>query len=403
MSKVFTILLLIQSVFLWSCSNSADKEFAQPENGVSDLEIVLGSSSALSGHAGFLGTQYIHGALAYFKEVNAEGGINGRNIRVVSLDDQYNPAKTIANTQKLISEEKVFALFNYVGTPTSIAVKPIISSSEIPILGFFTGAEGLRFPLDANFFHLRDSYYQEAEGAIAYFVDQQKIKKIGVLYQQDAFGIAVLKGIQLALKRRNLEPVVTDTFQRGSLDVSASINWIFKEEVDAVMMVGTYAPLAKFVKMAHDGGYNPYFSTVSFVGSSAFAQELVEVQKIDLEYYEKIMVTQVVPSPYSTNYSATSEYIALSSEYFPEDSPNYVAFEGFLNAKVIVEGLRNAGREVTHDKFKEELLKIKNFDIGIEKNVTYSEDNHEGLDGIYYSKLNNDGRFDTFTPKVNTE
>lgn len=387
---VFMVLVLV------GCGPASEEPKMKERVGLTESSIVLGSSSALTGHAGFLGSQYLQGAQLYFDEINKEGGIHGRRIEIIGLDDQYNPTKTIANTQKLINLEKVFALFNYVGTPTSLAVLPIINDAKIPAFGFFTGAEPLRRPVSRYIFHLRDSYYAEAEGAVGYFVDRLGLKNIGVFYQEDAFGITVLKGIQFALKKRGLEPVVTDTYTRGSMDIEDSVEWISREKVDVVMMVGTYSPLAKFISLTHDMGNYPLFSTVSFVGSEAYAKELVEVQRIEPEYYENIVVTQVVPSPYSDRFQTANHYMQLSAKYLPKEDPNYVAFEGFLNAKVIVQALQGAGRDLTRTAFIQELRSIKEYDMGIEKRISYGAGDQEGLSGIYYSRLNVSGRFELF-------
>ncbi len=367
-------------------------------NGIGETKILLGSSSALTGHAGFLGSQYLLGAQTYFRENTLTGGVHGRHVKVIPLDDQYNPSKTIANTQRLIADDKVFALFNYVGTPTSVAAKPIIHNANIPVFGFFTGAEGLRGDDCHLLYHLRDSYYAEAEGAVSYYVDKKNLTKIGVFYQEDAFGTAVLKGIQLALKKRGLKTTVTDTFTRGSLDIIDSVERINEADVEVVMMIGTYKPLAKFIKMTHELGNFPQFSTVSFVGSEAYSKELIRNQNIDPSHYKDVLVTQVVPSPYSEKFPAALEYLKLFNKYYPEIEPNYVAFEGFLNAKVIVLALQNAGRKLTRDGFLRGLNQIKNVDMGIEKQVSYGADDKFGLNGIYYSRLMPNARFEIFNP-----
>ncbi|MBK7401949.1 MAG: ABC transporter substrate-binding protein [Myxococcales bacterium] len=244
--------------------------------GVHAGEIVIGSSAALTGQASFLGTQTIHGSLAKIQEVNAKGGIHGRKVRLVSLDDGYDPARAVTNTQQLLADEGVFALFDYVGTPTSVKIIDLTERAKVPALGFFTGAEPLRTPLRKWMFHVRDSYYSEAEGAVALLVDRLKFDKIAVLYQEDAFGQAVLAGLQLALKRRAMTPVAIETYARGTMDVERARDTLAKSGAEAIAMVGTYAPLAKFVKLTHDAGQHPWFHTVSFVGSEAFAKELVE-------------------------------------------------------------------------------------------------------------------------------
>jgi len=391
------LLFLLLFSFITGCSRG--KNAANTTQGVTDSEILIGSSSALGGHASFLGTETIHGSLAYINEINQQGGVHGRKIRLISYDDQYDPAKTVANTQKLISQDKVFILFDYVGTPTSVKIVDIVHETKIPALGFFTGAEPLRTPFRPMMFHVRDSYYSEAEGAVAYFVDKLGLKKIAVMYQEGAFGLAVLTGVQLALKRRNMETAATATFVRGTMNVENAVKNIKASGAQAVVMVGTYSPLAKFIKKSLDANYTPYFHTVSFVGSEAFGMEIV-AQKVGAEYYEKIIVTQVVPSPFSEESSAAAvkEYISLIKKYYPDDKPNYVALEGFINAKVLVKALQDAGKDLTREKFIATLEAMQNVDVGIGKQITYGMLDHSGLEGIYYSRLSKDGMFRIFEP-----
>lgn len=398
MNKNFLICLTFFMVLV-SASACAKKKINTGESqGVSDSEIIIGSSSALSGQASFLGSQTIHGSLAYINEVNSKGGVHGRKIRLISYDDQYEPSETVTNTQRLINQDKVFALFDYVGTPTSLEVIDIVHKLGIPLLGLFTGAEDLRVPYRPYIFNVRDSYYVEAEGAVAYFVDKLGLKKIAVMYQKDSFGLAVLSGVQLALKRRNMEPVATAVYTRGSMDVALAMEDIRSSGAEAVIMVGTYAPLAKFIKLSNDAGFKPYFHTVSFVGSEAFVKELVEVQKINPGQYDKIIITQVVPSPYSEDLPGVKEYRELVKKYYPNDKPNFVALEGFINAKILVKALEDAGRDLTKERFIEALESIYNFDVGIGKVVSYTMLNHQGLKGIYYSKPTKEGTFITFNP-----
>ncbi len=366
--------------------------------GVTDMEIVIGSSLSLGGHASFLGIQTIHGSLAYINEVNAKGGIYGRKIRIITYDDQYNPSNTVANTQRLINQDNVFILFDYVGTPTSVEIIDIVHEVKIPLLGLFTGAEALRNPYRPYIFNVRDSYYSEAEGAVAYFVDKLRFKKIAVMYQEDSFGLAVLSGVQLALERRNMNTIVIDTYIRGTMDVEESIRVIKLSGAEAVILAGTYEPLAKFIKISNDKGFTPYFHTVSFVGSEAFAKEIVEVKKIDPLQYDKIIVTQVVPSPFLEELPGVKEYRELVKKYYPDDKPNYVALEGFVNAKVLVAALEKAGPDLTRENFIEALETMQNVDVGIGKEIKYSILDHQGLEGIYYSKITDAGVFITFTP-----
>ncbi|MFZ9039700.1 MAG: ABC transporter substrate-binding protein, partial [Gammaproteobacteria bacterium] len=299
--------LLYASIFfsLAGCNNSDEQQ-----TGISEDEILLGSSTALGGHASFLGTQYEKGSLAWFNEINAAGGIHGRKIRLISYNDRYDPPLTVENTNRLINNDEVFALFNYVGTPTSVKIIDIVNEANIPAFGFFTGAEALRTPFRPNMFHVRASYYQEAEGAIKYFVDDLGLKDIAVFYQDDAFGLAVLEGVNRALKRRNMQIADTATYIRGETKIKGAVKHLAKSNAQAVIMVGTYNPLAKFVKLSHSQRFFPYFHTVSFVGSKAYGLHL-KVRGIQSSQIDKIIVTQVVPSPHANEEVIVSEYREL--------------------------------------------------------------------------------------------
>ena len=387
-------ILLYTSIFfiLIACSESDDQQ-----TGISEAEILLGSSSALGGHASFLGTQYQKGSMAWFNELNAAGGVHGRKIRLISYDDKYDPPLTVENTKRLIDDDEVFALFNYVGTPTSVKIIDIVNEANIPAFGFFTGAEALRTPFRPNMFHVRASYYEEAEGAIKYFVDDLGFKDIAVFYQDDAFGLAVLEGVNQALNRRDIQIADTATYIRGETEVKGAVKRLANSKAQAVIMVGTYKPLAKFVKLSHFQRYFPYFHTVSFVGSKAYGLEL-KGRGVQSSELDKIIVTQVVPSPHANEEAIVSEYRELIKKYFPDEKPNYVSLEGYINAKILTAALKIAGKELTRTKLIEAIQGINNLDIGIGKNLVYGPQDHQGLNGIYYSKLGNDGNFHVFNP-----
>jgi len=376
-----------------SACEAPERTVATP--GITADTILIGSSSALGGHAGFLGTQYTLGSKVWFSEINAAGGIHGRKIEFLTYDDGYEPERTIANTAKLISEDQVFMLFDYVGTPTSVKIIDPVHEAGIPALGFFTGAEALRTPFRPKLFHVRASYYAEAEGAIAYFVDHLGFSKIAMMYQDDAFGLAVLAGVQLSLRKRDLEIVASDTFIRGTSDVEPSVDTILGSGAEAVIMVGTYNPLAKFIRMIHENDFFPYFHTVSFIGSEAFGEAILN-QGIDSSQYQKIIVTQVVPSPGSENLATIVEYREHLEKFSPGETPNYVSLEGYINARVLTEALQRTGRELDRQKFMRTLEQMSGVELGIGKPLNYGELDHNGLDSIYYSRLDTDGSFRIF-------
>jgi ABC-type branched-subunit amino acid transport system substrate-binding protein len=349
----------------------------------------------LTGHASFLGSQYTLGSKVWFKEVNAAGGIHGRRIDFLTYDDAYEPGKTVANSRRLIAEDRVFMLFDYVGTPTSVQIIDMMHDENIPAFGFLTGAEMLRTPFRPNTFHVRASYYHEAEGAIAYFVDHLGFEKIAVMYQDDAFGLAVLAGVQLSMRKRGLEIIATDKFARGSLELDRPVDTISNSGADAVILVGTYSPLAKFIKGVHDAGHRPYFHTVSFVGSRAFGKAILE-EGVNRSQFDRIIVTQVVPSPYSEDLEAVREYQAQLAKHFPEETPNFVSLEGYINARALTRILSETGRNLSRETMKQTIEGMSRMDIGIGMPLTFGLFDHSGLDDIFYSRLGENGLFTVF-------
>jgi branched-chain amino acid transport system substrate-binding protein len=401
-NKFSLMILILASVLITGCLNKVPEESNKineqtSTNGITDKEIIIGSSSALTGHADFLGTQYIHGSLAYINEINANGGIHGRKIKLITYDDQYDPEKTVAYTQKLILEDRVFILFDYVGTPTSIRIIDMVQEAKVPVLGLFTGAEELRTPFRPYIFNVRASYYQETKAAVDYFVNKFGFKRIAVFYQDDAFGLAGLRGVEIALNKYDLKPAATGTYFRGTEDVGNAILTIENSNPEAVIMIGTYTPLAKFVKVYKEEGFDPYFYSVSFVGADAFASEL---SGNGINTSNKIIVTQVVPDPYETSavyLKAVNDYRELTAKYFPEDKPNYVGLEGYANAVVLVKVLNETKGELNRDTFIETIESLKNYSIGMGNPVNYGQNDHQAFDRVYFSRLNN-GRFLLFDP-----
>ena len=385
---------ILAAIILGSLSACTDPDRIP---GISEDEILLGSSAALGGHASFLGTQYTHGAMAWFEEVNASGGIHGRKIQLITYDDGYDPPRTVENTLRLIDNDEVFALFNYVGTPTSVRIIDMVEEARIPAFGFFTGAEELRAPLKRHMFHVRASYFAEAEGAIKYFVDNLGLTKVAVFYQDDAFGKAVLDGVRVALERRQMEISATATYSRGSNDVQSAVDELGANGAQAVIMAGTYRPLAKFIKMSHYSSFRPYFHTVSFVGSKAFGKELI-TRGIDSRSFSRIIVTQVVPYPFDESLPLVAEYKRLLEKHYPNEEPNYVSLEGFINARVLSKALLDAGPDLTRDKLIATIQTMDNVDIGIGKNIVFGNEDHQGLEDIYYSRMSSDGNFRVFDP-----
>ena len=211
-------------------------------------DIILGQSCALSGPVAALGNEYMNGANAYFKEVNSQGGVNGRKIKLITLDDYYEPDYAVKNTIDLIQNKNVFAMFGEVGTPTSKAVLPIITQHKVPFLMPFSGAELLRKPHNRYIVNMRSSYEHETKAIIDYLVDKKKHKKIAIFYQNDSYGKAGYEGVQKALSSKNLTLVAEGRYRRNTLLIEKALKNILKKSPDAIVMVGAYKPCAVFIK-----------------------------------------------------------------------------------------------------------------------------------------------------------
>ncbi len=381
-------------VFLFIVSGCGQDDAPYSENrqspGVTHDTITLGSSLALKGHARFLGTQNLRGALSYLNKVNEEGGVFGRKIRIIAYDDSYDPPQCLLNTQRLIVEDQVFALFCYVGTPTTVKILPFLAEARIPLLGIFTGANALRVPFNRYVINVRASYYQEIEAAVHHLINDLQIKKIGVFYQYDAYGFDGLTGTELALQQFGLKPVARSYYIRGTTNVEDSLQRMQEADAEAVVMIGTYDPCAKFIKRAVARDYNPIYYSVSFVSAGELGRRLRGLHD------SIILMSQVVPPPeHPTESGSAFEYVTLLKKYFPDDKPTFVGLEGFINAQVLVKGLRAAGKHLTRERFIRGIESVRNFQLWPGVSVSFGPNDHQGLEQVYFTWLQ-DGQFRLF-------
>lgn len=221
--------------------------------------ITLGQSAAFSGPASELGQQFKLGAMLYFDQVNARGGVAGRQLELQSLDDGYEPDRCAANTQKLI-EGGIFALFGYIGTPTSIAALPLATAAKVPFIAPFTGAEALRTPFNKYAFHVRASYFEET-AAIVKQLTSVGIKSIGVFYQNDSYGKAGLEGVRGALLPLKLEPSGLGTVERNTVDVDAAVKSVLASKPNAIVQISAYKSCAAFIRAARNAGFTGFSTT----------------------------------------------------------------------------------------------------------------------------------------------
>jgi branched-chain amino acid transport system substrate-binding protein len=344
--------------------------------GVTAKEIVIGSCAALEGPSSFLGRETVRGAEIYFQYVNDEGGIAGRKLRLVSHDDSYDATKAQACWDRLM-EEKVFAMGFFVGTPTALKYVPLAESNQVPLVGLFTGAQTLYTPVRHWVVNVRASYFDEMSEQVDGLWKVLGYHKIGVIYPDDAFGGAVLLGLQTALKDHSAEPVATASYVRQTDMVDGAIDRVRAANPDAVVVVGPANTVAPILKKAHAKGWKPLFLTVSFVGTD----ELIQSAGANAE---GTVITQVVPPYYLTDLKTVALYRRTMQKYAPNARPNFVSLEGFVDAMVMVEGLKKAGRDLTREGLIQAIETLHDEDIGLgpQLKLNYSAHHHKGFDHV---------------------
>jgi ABC-type branched-subunit amino acid transport system substrate-binding protein len=358
--------------------------FCRAETGVTASTITIGQSAALSGPAKELGQALRDGAQTYFDHVNALGGINGRKIILKTLDDGYEADRAAANTKQLIEQDRAFALFGYVGTPTSNASLAAVSQAQIPFFAPFTGAQSLREPFNRNIFHIRAGYFEETEKIIEHLTTLSN-NRIAVFYQDDAYGKTGLEGVTRALKKRNLEVVGFGTVERNSIDVAAAVSQIRQSNPQAVVIISAYTSAAAFIKaMKAQGGVQPLFWNISFVGAQALARELGADGP-------GVNISQVMVAPWDDINPVVKEYKRLYLQP-GKNEVGYVSLEGFIAAKVLVEGLRRAGSGLTRDGLIKALESMNAYDTGGFV-VRFGPNRHTGSDYVDLTIIMKNGKF----------
>jgi branched-chain amino acid transport system substrate-binding protein len=348
--------------------------------GVTSDTILIGQSAALSGPAQELGKEMKLGAEAYFNLVNEQGGVNGRKIKLISLDDGYEPDRAKANTEKLIREHKVLALFGYVGTPTSNAALPLFTEAKVPFIGAFTGAQSLREPFNRYIVNVRASYFDETERIVENLA-AQGVKRIAVFYQNDAYGKAGLAGMERAMKKRNLPIIALATVERNTVDVAAAVDTMKKADPTAVVMISAYKSCAAFILEMQRAGKFPLFWNVSFVGSNALAKELGSASR-------GTQISQVVPFPWGTEAKVVSDY----QKVIGENKYSFTSLEGYIAAKLLVEGLKRAGKTPNRESLINAIEGLGTIDMG-GFTLSYGPQAHNGSEFVDLTIISKNGTF----------
>ena len=357
----------------------------EPEGtpGVTAERILFGQSAAFSGPAAELGRGMRLGIQAAFKEANDAGGVHGRRLELVTVDDGYEPEAAITNTRRLIEDEGVFALVGGVGTPTSRSAVPVAEEAGVPYIAPFTGAGFLRD--EPHVINLRASYAQETEEMVERLTRDLGIERIAVVIQNDSFGRAGLAGVRAAFDRRGMEAVAIGVYPRNTTAVKTALVDIEVGRPEAVIIVGAYQPVASLIAWARHIGLDPVFMTLSFVGSNALAEELGPRGA-------GVYVTQVVPFPSARNSRVATAYRRALRAHTTAAEPGFVSFEGYLAGRLVIEALERCGTTVDRDRFIEVLRSAGSIDLNGFR-LAFGEDDNQGSDAVFLTVIDERGRY----------
>ena len=384
----------------------------QASEGISDSEIVVGMSAPFSGTSRSLGIELYRGSMAYFTEVNRLGGVNGRKLSVKAYDDGYQPEVAVKNTLKLMLEDQVFTLFDYVGTPTVTRVLPLLKKYDalhFRLFTSFTGAQPQReAPYDRLAINLRASYRQETEGLVSNFRSIGR-PRVAVLYQADAYGRSGWVGVRSALASQNQKMVGEATYARGAKYADSfgrQVAILQESKPDVVIAIAAYEASAGFIRDARQAGLNVPIANVSFVGSESMLELLRAQGTADgRDYTANLVTSQVVPSYEDAGIPVIQEYRELMAEHAatvarptlwdPDYRPlarSFVSLEGFLNAKLLVEVLRRMGASPSRAQLAATVAGVQDLELGTGHPVTFAADRNQGSDAVFYTTVE-EGRF----------
>jgi branched-chain amino acid transport system substrate-binding protein len=319
--------------------------------------ILLGQSLPLSGPSAQIGKKYQAGAQAWFDEVNRKGGIKGKKIRLISLDDQYEPEQTISNTQILLEKPNLLALFGYVGTPTTKEILPFIEERKVPLIAPLTGASILRDEKLKMVVNLRASYQLEIDKIVDSLVRNAR-QKIAIIYQDDAFGKDGLKSAESALKRHGLKPIAIATVQRNSAQIQSALQVLISSQPNAIIIISTYVSSAALSRELLQRDVKAQIMNVSFVGTRALEQSL------PVGLANGIGVSQVVPFPWDRWIPVVADYQRLMRINDSSARFGFTSLEGFMAARLITEGIEKVQGPLTKESLIRSLKSIKKVDLG---------------------------------------
>jgi ABC-type branched-subunit amino acid transport system substrate-binding protein len=365
-----------------------------PTRGITDREVLFGMSAAFSGTAKELGHNMKVGFDVAFAAANAAGGVNGRKLSLVALDDNNEPTKAQAAVKDLIEKRNVFALVGNVGSAAIEAYLPYLLDKQVMLFGAMSGAGFLRNdPPDRYVFNYRASYAEETAAAVRWLVEVKRIRpsEIAFFGQEDGYGESGWKGFSQVMRRYRRDPAraVRTGFKRNTVDVDDAVKKIRQgareKKIKAVVMVATHRPAAKFIEKVHDFGL--LFTNTSAVEAHELADDL---HQLGGQFADGVVVTQVVPLP-SGRSSAIIKYQEQLKKFAPGERPDFLSLQAWVSGQILVEGLKRAGRNLTADSLVESLESIRGMDLGIGVPISFGPSEHQASHKVWGTVLDGAG------------
>ena len=364
--------------------------------GVTDREIRFGIVAPFSGSARELGRQMKLGIDTAFSRVNDAGGVDGRMLRLIAADDGYEPTRTADAMKQLYEKDQVFGFIGNVGTPTAAVAVPYALERRTLFFGAFTGANVLRNdPPDRYVFNYRASYAEETDAVVRYLIKLRRLqpRQIAVFAQQDGYGDAGFAGVAKAFRALGVSDsaIVRLNYKRNTVDVDEAISQLKtqKPAIKAVVMVATYRAAAKFIEKTRDLFPAMIYTNVSFVGSTALADELM---LLGGRYANGVIVTQVVPAVAGYS-SVVLEYKTALAKYFAGEAPDYVSLEGYVAANVLIQALKRTGPQLDTEKLIDNLEAMRNIDLGLGSSLNFGRAEHQASHKIWGTAIDENGRY----------
>lgn len=355
--------------------------------GVTDTTVTFTQVAALEGPASALGMGMNLGIRAAFEEANAAGGVHGRTLQLLSLNDSYEPDQSIRHFESTIAEDNSIGFIGPVGTPTSKATQPIATKAKHPFIGPFTGAGFLRDSDLTNVLNVRATYAAETEEWVRHLVEDRNLKSIAILYQDDGFGRVGLSGVTAALDKRGMSLVAEGKYTRNTTAVKSALLSIRKAKPDAIVMVGAYKPIAEFIRLSKKMKMDPVFVNISFVGSAALASDLGEDG-------QDVIISQVVPFPWNGEMPLVAAYQKALKEADADASPDFVSLEGYIVGRLAIKTLEATGKELDRDSFLAAMNALTDVDLdGLI--LSYGAGDNQGLDQVFLSRITEGETFES--------